>query len=81
MRNCQIPRPEGDRLQGDVQAVDWERDDLLHLPLHLPAVFLANELSRHFPVREDYGLEFTAYVYRIAARSRPAARRAPAAKT
>ena len=45
--------------------VDWERDDLFHLPLDLLAVFLTQELSRHFLVRHDYGLyEYTTYVYR-----------------
>jgi len=44
--------------------VDWERDDLFHLPLDLLAAFLTRELSRHFIVRHDYGLyEYTVYVY------------------
>lgn len=44
--------------------VDWERDDLFHLPLDLLAGFLCADLSRHFVIRNDYGLyEFTTYVY------------------
>lgn len=45
--------------------VDWERDDLFHLPMDTLADFLARELSRHFVVRGDYGLyEYTTHVYR-----------------
>jgi hypothetical protein len=45
--------------------VDWERDDLFHLPLDVLASFLAREVSRHFVIRHDYGLyEYTTYVYR-----------------
>ena len=45
--------------------VDWERDDLFHLPMDVLASFLAREISRHFVIRHDYGLyEYTAYVYR-----------------
>jgi hypothetical protein len=45
--------------------VDWERDDLFHLPLDTLAWFLTQEISRHFVIRNDYGLyEYTAYVYR-----------------
>jgi cyclopropane fatty-acyl-phospholipid synthase-like methyltransferase len=44
--------------------VDWERDDLFHLPFDVLASFLAREVSRHFVVRHDYGLyEYTTYVY------------------
>ena len=44
--------------------VDWERGDLFHLPLDLLASFLAQHLSRHFVIRNDYGLyEYTVYVY------------------
>lgn len=44
--------------------VDWERDDLFHLPLDLLSEFLTREISRNFVVRHDYGLyEYTAYVY------------------
>jgi SAM-dependent methyltransferase len=45
--------------------VDWERGDLFHLPFDTLAVFLKDELSRHFVFRNDYGLyEYTTYVYR-----------------
>lgn len=45
--------------------VDWERDDLFHLPLDTLAGFLRKRLSRHFVFRNDYGLyEYTTYVYR-----------------
>ena len=44
--------------------VDWERGDLFHLPLDLLAEFLTHKLSRHFVIRNDYGLyEYTVYVY------------------
>lgn len=44
--------------------VDWERDDLFHVPIDTLAAFLTNELSRDFVVRNDYGLyEYTTYVY------------------
>ena len=47
--------------------VDWERDDLFHLSLDRLAEFLVRDLSRHFVVRNDYGLyEYTTYVYRTA---------------
>jgi hypothetical protein len=45
--------------------VDWERDDLFHLPFDLLANFLTKELSRHFIIRNDYGLyEYTIYLYK-----------------
>lgn len=45
--------------------VDWEREDLFHLPFDRLADFLTKELSRHFVIRNDYGLyEYTTYVYR-----------------
>jgi SAM-dependent methyltransferase len=45
--------------------VDWQRDDLFHLPYDTLAAFLKANLSRHFAFRADYGLyEYTAYVYR-----------------
>jgi SAM-dependent methyltransferase len=45
-------------------AVDWEREDLFHMPLDLLTRFLANEVSRHFIIRSDYDLyEYTVYVY------------------
>src|SRR4029450_6270428 len=36
--------------------VDWERDDLFHLPLDELATFLSSDVSRHFVIRHDYGL-------------------------
>lgn len=45
--------------------VDWERDDLFHLPYDTAAAFLRADVSRHFVFRADYGLyEYTTYVYR-----------------
>lgn len=45
--------------------VDWERDDLFHLPFDVLARFLTQELTRDFVFRNDYGLyEYTAYAYR-----------------
>lgn len=45
--------------------VDWEREDLFHLPFDELASFLTRALSRNFVLRSDYGLfEYTAYVYR-----------------
>lgn len=47
--------------------VDWERDDLFHLPMDRLAAFLTKDLSRHFFLRHDYGLyEYTTYVYKEA---------------
>ena len=44
--------------------VDWERDDLFHVPFDLMADFLTTKMSRNFVFRNDYGLyEYTAYVY------------------
>jgi cyclopropane fatty-acyl-phospholipid synthase-like methyltransferase len=45
--------------------VDWERDDLFHLPMDKLAGFLTKEISRDFVIRNDYQLyEYTTYVYR-----------------
>lgn len=45
--------------------VDWERDDLFHLPMDKLAAFLAKEVSRDFIIRNDYQLyEYTTYLYR-----------------
>jgi len=45
--------------------VDWERDDLFHLPMDKLAAFLVREVSRDFVIRNDYRLyEYTTYVYR-----------------
>ncbi len=59
--------------------VDWERDDLFHLPLDELAWFVCRQLSRHFVVRNDYGLyEYTTYVYRrpLSGRTRRSTREA-----
>jgi SAM-dependent methyltransferase len=45
--------------------VDWERDDLFHVPFDTMADFVSSRLSRHFRIRQDYGLyDYTTYVYR-----------------
>jgi SAM-dependent methyltransferase len=45
--------------------VDWEREDLFHVPYDTLADFLKRRVSRHFQFRADYGLyEYTTYVYR-----------------
>lgn len=47
--------------------VDWEREDLFHLPLETMSRFVWGHLSRHFVVRHDYrAFEYTTYVYREA---------------
>lgn len=44
--------------------LDWERDDLFHLPFDTLARFLTRSLTRNFVIRNDYGLyEYTTYVY------------------
>ncbi len=45
--------------------VDWERDDLFHLPMDVLSRFLTKEVTRHFIIRNDYGLyEYTTYLYK-----------------
>lgn len=45
--------------------VDWERDDLFHMPIGMLTDFIATSLARHYVVRNDYGLyEYTVYVYK-----------------
>jgi SAM-dependent methyltransferase len=45
--------------------VDWEREDLFHLPVDLLLSFLSQEVSRHVVIRHDYGLyEYTVFVYK-----------------
>lgn len=45
--------------------VDWEREDLFHLPFDLLAAFLKREVSRNFIIRNDYGLfEYTVYLFK-----------------
>ena len=52
--------------------VDWERDDLFHMPFDVMAEFLTREVSRSFVFRSDYGLyEYTTYVYHCAPRPFP----------
>jgi SAM-dependent methyltransferase len=45
--------------------VDWERDDLFHVPFDRMATLLHANLTRNYVFRADYGLyEYTTYVYR-----------------
>ena len=45
--------------------VDWERDDLFHVPFDELARFVTTHLTRHFVIRHDYGLyEYTTYLYK-----------------
>jgi SAM-dependent methyltransferase len=45
--------------------VEWERDDLFHLPFDLVSRFVHANLSPRFTLRHDYGLyEFTVYVFK-----------------
>ena len=45
--------------------VDWQRDDLFHLPMDDVAAFLRRDVSRHFVIRHDYGLyEYCVYAYK-----------------
>lgn len=45
--------------------VDWERDDLFHLPVNELSKFLTQEITRDFIIRYDYGLyEYTTYLYK-----------------
>lgn len=47
--------------------VDWERDDLFHLPFDEMAGFVKSNLSRHFIIRHDHrGYDYTTYIYRTA---------------
>lgn len=46
--------------------VDWERNDLFHVSMDQLSAFLTSELSRHYIIRNDYGLyEYTVYVYHL----------------
>jgi SAM-dependent methyltransferase len=52
--------------------VDWERQDLFHMPMDVLADFVSAQLSRHFTIRADYGLyEYTMYLYRMPVHSMP----------
>lgn len=45
--------------------VDWEREDLFHLPHDTLAEFLTKKISRNYVIRNDYGLyEYTTYIYK-----------------
>lgn len=45
--------------------VDWEQEDLFHLPFDLLVSFLKSEVSRNFIIRNDYGLfEYTVYLFK-----------------
>lgn len=45
--------------------VDWEKDRMFHVSLDVVAEFLTRKLSRHFVIRNDYGLyEYTVFVHR-----------------
>jgi SAM-dependent methyltransferase len=47
------------------KAVDWEREDLFHLPTDLLISFLTKNITRNFVIRNDYGLyEYTVYIYK-----------------
>ncbi|MEO6872394.1 MAG: class I SAM-dependent methyltransferase [Chthoniobacterales bacterium] len=46
------------------QHVDWQRDDLFHVPFDRMADLLQAHFSRHYLFRADYGLyEYTVYLY------------------
>jgi hypothetical protein len=45
--------------------VDWERDDLYHVPFDTMATLLQSHLTRNYVFRADYRLyQYTTYVYR-----------------
>jgi hypothetical protein len=45
--------------------VDWEREDLFHVPFDKMAIFINKNFGRNFIIRNDYGLyEYTVYIYR-----------------
>ncbi|MDQ3199941.1 MAG: class I SAM-dependent methyltransferase [Verrucomicrobiota bacterium] len=45
--------------------VDWQRDDLFHVPFDRMADILQANFGRHYHFRADYGLyEYTVYLYR-----------------
>ena len=47
------------------QHVDWQRDDLFHVPFDRMAGILQTNFGRHYSFRADYGLyEYTVYLYR-----------------
>ena len=45
--------------------VDWQREDLFHVPFDQMADLLQANLNRNYVFRADYGLyEYTVYVYK-----------------
>jgi SAM-dependent methyltransferase len=45
--------------------VDWQRDDLFHVPMDDLGDYLHQKISNHYVIRRDYGLyEYTVYVYK-----------------
>ena len=47
------------------KAVEWEREDLFHMPADLLIQFVTKNLSRNFIIRNDYGLyDYTMYLYK-----------------
>lgn len=47
------------------KAVDWERNDLFHLPVGMLVDFVTQSLSRKYTIRHDYGLyEYTIYIHK-----------------
>ncbi len=45
--------------------VDWERDDLFHLPHDLLTSYLCKNITRNYIIRNDYGLyEYTVYLFK-----------------
>lgn len=47
------------------KSVDWERDDLFHLPLDKLSDFLCKKITRNYIIRNDYGLyEYTVYLFK-----------------
>jgi SAM-dependent methyltransferase len=47
------------------KSVEWEREDLFHLPTDILINFLTKKMTRNFIIRNDYGLyEYTTYIYK-----------------
>ena len=45
--------------------VDWEREDLFHLPTDMLINFITREIGKRYIIRQDYGLyEYTVYIYK-----------------
>jgi SAM-dependent methyltransferase len=45
--------------------VEWEREDLFHIPFNVITDYLYKNLTRNFVIRHDYGLyEYTVYLYK-----------------